>query len=153
AGSQDYAMRIWVNPDLLSSKNMTIVDVANAVREQNGLYAAGRIGAAPAPAGVELTVPVVTSGRLPTVEEFENIILRAEDNGTFLYLKDVARVELSSQGFDVVSRQDGEPTTVILLYLQSGANALEVTTSVIETLDDLSKDFPEGVSYQIPYDT
>jgi len=152
-GGADYAMRVWLNPDLLAAKGMTVSEVSEAIREQNGLYAAGRLGAEPSDKDTQLTVPVVTGGRLQNVEEFENIILRTNPDGSFLYLKDVARVELSSQGFDLIGRQDGLPTTFILAYLQPGGNALETTAGIVKTLDELAENFPEGVFYEIPYDT
>ena len=152
-GGADYSMRIWINPDLLSSKGLTITDVSEAIREQNGLYAAGRIGAAPTDEPVELTIPVVTKGRLQSPEDFKKIILRANPDGTFLYLEDVARVELSSQSFDLIGRQDGVPTTFILTYLKPGGNALQTARDVISTLDQLKANFPEGMRYEVPYDT
>ena len=151
-GAQDYSMRIWLNPDLVASKGMTVSDIAQAIREQNGLYAAGRVGASPTAGPVELTVPVVTRGRLQTPEEFEKIVLRALPDGSFVYLRDVARVELSSQSFDLVGRQDGVPTTFILTYLQPDGNALKTTRQLRATMEELKKSFPSGVSYEVPYD-
>ena len=152
-GAADYSMRIWLNPDLVASKGLSVTDIGLAIREQNGVYAAGRIGAEPVTSANEITVPVVTRGRLQTVEEFEEIILRANPDGTFLYLKDVARVELASQSYDLKGMLDGEETALIIFYLKSGANALETNRLILKAMDDLSKNFPEGVSYHIPYDT
>ncbi|MBI2435828.1 MAG: efflux RND transporter permease subunit, partial [Candidatus Hydrogenedentes bacterium] len=95
-GGKDYSMRIWLNPDRLAAKGLTVTDVANAIREQNGLYAAGRIGAAPSSGEVEFTIPVITKGRLDEPEQFEDIILRAEPDGSMIKIKDVGRVELGS---------------------------------------------------------
>lgn len=152
-GANDYSMRIWLNPDLVASKGLSMADISAAIREQNGVYAAGRIGAEPSAASVDFTIPVVTRGRLQTVEEFENIILRANPDGSFLYLKDVGRVELSAQSFDLKGRQDGQENALMLVYLKSGANALETNNLLRKTLDDLSKNFPDKVFYETPYDT
>lgn len=153
AGAKDYSMRIWLNPDTLTAKGLTVTDVANAIREQNGLYAAGRIGALPNQNTTELTLPVITKGRLETPEEFEQIILRANPDGTILRLNDVGRVELGSQSYDLISRQNGKPSTVIMTYLQPGANALKAAAGIKQTLNELSQNFPQGVSYNIPYDS
>ena len=153
AGGKDYSMRIWVNPDLLPPKGLTVTDIANAIREQNGLFAAGRIGAAPSRGSVELTIPAITRGRLQDPEDFEQIVLRADSNGSILRLKDVARVELGSQSYDLVGRQGGKPTTILLTFLQPGANALQTAIGIKATLDGLAKNFPKGVRYEVPYDT
>ncbi|CAN5163222.1 efflux RND transporter permease subunit [soil metagenome] len=152
-GSQQYAMRIWINPDKLASRGLTITDLSEAIREQNGLYAAGRIGSAPTDHEVELTIPVVTRGRLQTPEEFEQIIIRAQPDGSFIRLSDVARVELSAQSYDLQGRLDGKPTTFILTYLQPAGNALQTTKLLRQSLDTLSKSFPKGVTYDVPFDT
>lgn len=152
-GAADYSMRVWLNPDLVASKRLSVQDISAAIREQNGVYAAGRIGAEPSDVPGEITLPVVTRGRLQTVEEFEDIILRAEPDGTFLYLKDVGRVELASQSYDLSGRLDGENTALIIFYLKSGGNALETNKLILKSMEELSKSFPEGVYYQLPYDT
>ncbi len=152
-GGGDYSMRIWIDPDQLTAKGMTVSEVASAIREQNGLYAAGRIGAEPSEGRIEFTLPVVTRGRLKTVEEFEKIVLRANPDGTVLHLDDVAKVELGSQSFDMVGRQDGKPTTYILTYLKSGGNALETVQALRRTMDTLAANMPEGMYYEVPYDS
>lgn len=152
-GAKDYSMRIWVNPDKLAARSMTVSDVADAIREQNAVFPAGTIGQRPVGGDVELTVPVLTSGRLNKVKDYEQIILRAGADGSVVRLKDVARVELGAQGYGQIGRANGEPTALLLVYLQNGANALGTIERVRETLDASSRSFPEGVSYGIPYDT
>ncbi len=152
-GAQDYAMRAWLNPDLLASKGLTISDVSDAIREQNAVYAAGRIGGEPNSQASALTLPVVTPGRLRKPEEFANVILRANTDGTILRLEDIARLELSSQSFDLEGRQDAEPTALLVTYLQPNANALNAAQNFENTMKDLSKNFPKGVYYELPYTT
>ncbi len=152
-GAQDYAMRAWLNPDLLASRSLTISDVSQAMREQNAVYAAGRIGGEPNAENNMITLPVVSPGRLRTPEEFGEIILRANNDGTILRLSDVAKMELSSQAFDLEGRQDGEPTALIVTYLQPNSNALEAATNFENAIDELALGFPAGVSYELPYTT
>ena len=152
-GAKDYSMRIWLDPDELAVKNMTVSDVAAAVREQNANFPAGTLGQRPSEGGVELTLPVLTSCRLSEVSDYENIILRADDDGTIVRLKDVARIELGSRSYDLFGRVNGRSTTLMLVYLQTGANALDTIDGVRAELDAASADFPQGVNYRIPYDT
>jgi len=153
-GAKDYAMRIWVNPDRLTQRGLTVSDVAAAVGEQNAIFAAGRIGQRPtADGGAELTVPVLTRGRLDSPDQYENIIIRANPDGSILRLKDVARVELGAQSYDLVGRLDGRPTTLVLVYLQAGSNALDVYKGVNDTMASLAPAFPTGVRWLIPYET
>jgi len=152
-GGADYSMRLWLNPDVLSSKGLTVADVATVVREQNGLYAAGRIGATPTDHTPQITIPVITRGRYTTIEEFGNIVVRAMPDGRHLLLKDVARIELGRQSYDLMGRQDGKPTTFILAFLQSGGNALETMDGIMAAMEELKKSFPPGVYYEKPYDT
>jgi hydrophobe/amphiphile efflux-1 (HAE1) family protein len=152
-GAKDYSMRIWLDPDRMSAKNLTVTEVAEAIREQNGLYAAGRIGGPPNPNLIEFTIPVITRGRFENASDFENIILRAESNGSLLKIKDIGRVELGAQGYDMAGRLNGKPTTFMLINQQPGANALSTVKGVIAALDELSKSFPHGVRYEIPYNT
>jgi hydrophobe/amphiphile efflux-1 (HAE1) family protein len=152
-GAKDYAMRIWMHPDRLAAKGLTVTDMANAIREQNGLYAAGRIGQEPNPAPVDLTLPVITRGRLEQPSEFEDIILRANPDGTMLRVKDVARAELGSQSYDLFGRYSGKPTTLIITYLQTGANALKTAEETRAVMEEAAKAFPSGVQYKVAYDT
>ena len=152
-GAKDYAMRLWVNPDRLTARGLTVNDVATAVREQNATFAAGRIGQRPSGNEVELTIPVLTKGRLENPEDYENIIIRANADGSMVRLKDVARVELGSLSYDLFGRLDSTPTTLVLFYLQTGANAINTAKGIESAMHSLSASFPEGVTYEIPYDT
>lgn len=152
-GAQDYSMRIWLNPDQVSAKDLTVTEIAEAVREQNGVFAAGRIGAEPAEDEVAFTIPVITRGRLREASEFENIVLRAEADGSILRLKDVGRVELGARSYDQVGRLNGKPATLLLVYLQPGANALRTVGAIEAALDAMSRNFPDGVEVVVPHDT
>ncbi|MDB5295573.1 MAG: transporter, hydrophobe/amphiphile efflux family, partial [Phycisphaerales bacterium] len=152
-GSRDYAMRLWLNPDRLAQRQLTVNDVAKAVQDQNGLYAAGRIGQRPNTKEVELTVPVITRGRLTEPGQFEDIVLRANPDGSMIRVKDVGRAEMGSQSYDLFGRINGKPTAVIVCYLQSGANALDTGEAMKRTMEDLSKTFPKGVGYAASFDT
>ena len=152
-GSKEYSMRIWLNPDLLSIKGLTVSDVATAIREQNAVFPAGTIGSRPSGNDIVLTLPLLTRGRLQEVSEYENIIVRANPDGSILRLKDVARIELGSQSYDLFGRLNAKPTTLILVYLKTGANALDTMIGVKEAMNQASLIFPKGVNYSIPYDT
>jgi len=152
-GSKDYSMRVWVNPDRLAQRGMTISDVAGSIREQNSVFAAGRLGQQPAPINTQLTLPVLTQGRLSEPEDYADIILRATEAGEIIRVKDVARVELGAQSYDSFGRLNGRPTTFVLINLQTGANALGVVRGVEATMNQLKTSFPRGVSWESPYDT
>jgi multidrug efflux pump subunit AcrB len=152
-GASDYSMRIWLKPDKVAQYNLTPSDIAASIREQNAQFAAGRFGEEPM-AGVQaFTFSVTTPGRLAAPREFENIILRSEPNGGALRLKDVARVELGSLNYSTVSTLNGAPAVPIGVYLQPGANALQVANDVRATMDRLSQRFPDGLRYNIPFNT
>jgi hydrophobe/amphiphile efflux-1 (HAE1) family protein len=152
-GAGDYAMRLWVNPAKMAQKGLAVSDLSRAVQEQNGLYAAGRIGQQPSPAFSPTTVPVITRGRLEEPGEFENIVLRAEPDGSILRIRDVGRAELGSLSYDLFGRLNAKPSTLIIVNLQPGANALSTADGVRSTLAELSRSFPAGVRQSIPYDT
>ena len=153
-GAKDYAMRVWINPDKLAQRGMTVTDLATAIREQNAIFAAGRIGQRPTQGGgAELTVPVLTQGRLDQPEQYENIIIKAYPDGSVLRLKDVAKIELGAQAYDLAGRLDGKPATVVPIYLQTGANAVELFENVKKTMRELAPSFPQGVTWEIPYET
>ncbi|ADU61868.1 MAG: multidrug efflux RND transporter permease subunit [Pseudodesulfovibrio sp.] len=152
-GTKDYSMRIWVNPDQLAARGLTVTEVAEAIREQNAVFPAGTIGQRPTKGEVELTVPVLTRGRLQEVADYENIILVANSDGSILRLKDVARVELGAQSYDMFGRVNGKPTTLLPVYLQVGANALDTLDGVKAAMESAASSFPEGVSYSMPHDT
>jgi HAE1 family hydrophobic/amphiphilic exporter-1/multidrug efflux pump len=152
-GSDDYSMRVWLAPDKLAQFGLTPSDVANAIREQSAHFAAGQIGAPPAPEGQAFTFTVATHGQLAAPEEFGNVILRSLENGSILRLKDVARVELGSQSYNFAASYNGKPAVPIGVFLQPGANALSTAAAVHATFERLSKNFPAGVSYAIGYDS
>ena len=151
--SQDYSMRIWLSPDKLADHNLTPQDVITAVQEQNSQYAAGQFGQEPMEEIQPYTYSVNTKGRLVDAKEFGNIILSTDEDGAMLRLKDVARIELGAQDYSVSSRFNGEPAVAFAVYLQSGANALETAEAVKTKMEELAKSFPQGITYDIPYDT
>ena len=152
-GARDYSMRIWLRPDRMAQLGVTASDVANAVAAQNNQYAAGKIGQEPAPQDQSLVYTVTARGRLLEAEDFGNIILRANGPNGVLRIRDVARVELGAINYDASTALDGRPTIGIAVYLQSGANALDVAKSVRAQMAEVRARFPEGVSYIIPFDT
>jgi len=151
--SQDYSMRVWLSPDKLADFDLTPQDVIAAIQEQNSQFAAGQFGQEPMDEPVAFTYSVNTKGRLIDEKEFGNIILKSDGNGGMLRLKDVARIELGAQDYSVNARFNGEPAVAFAVYLQPGANALETADLVKQRMAELSKNFPEGIIYEIPYDT
>jgi HAE1 family hydrophobic/amphiphilic exporter-1 len=148
-----YGMRIWLDPDRLSSLGMAPSDFITAVRDQNIQVAAGQIGAPPVPEGQQFQYTVKAKGRLSTKEEFENIILRTGADGALVRIGDVARVELGSQFYSANGRYDGQPATVLAVYQAPGANALAVAEGVRKRLDELASAFPKDMEYDVPFDT
>lgn len=152
-GSSDYAMRIWLKPDNMAHFGITTTDIRNAISQQNTQFAVGQIGQKPTAQPVALTIPVAAEGRLTSPKEFEDIILRAHNDGAAIRLRDVATVELGAQSYDMVTRLNGENATLVAVYQQPGANALDVADQVRATMDRLSATFPTGIGYEIPFDT
>ncbi|MBI1195039.1 MAG: multidrug efflux RND transporter permease subunit [Gammaproteobacteria bacterium] len=153
-GARDYSMRIWLKPDRMAQLGLTTKDVTDAIDAQNAQYAAGKIGADPAPPGQQLVYTVTARGRMLQPEEFSNIILRASGPQGVLKLKDVARIELGALSYDQANTVNGQPSIAIAVFLQSGANALDVADAVRARMIELKKErFPDGVDYLIPYDT
>lgn len=152
-GARDYSMRIWLRPDRMAQYGVTTSDVARAINAQNAQYPAGKIGQEPAPEGQMLTYTVTARGRLAEPEQFGEIIIRAGGAQGFLRLKDIARIELGAQQYDSFSTVDGVPSVGMGVYLQTGANAMEVANTVRSRMDELQSGFPEGLSYVIPFDT
>jgi multidrug efflux pump len=151
-GSGDYAMRLWLDPAKISSRDMTVDDVLNAVREQNVQVAAGQIGGQPALPNTNFEYIVNAMGRLQTEAEFSNIIIKTGANGDVVYLRDVARVELGPESYALRSMLDAKPAVGIPVFQLPGANALQLSAAVRKTMAELAKSFPEGVSYTIAYD-
>src|SRR5512137_567507 len=152
-GGSDYAMRIWVRPDRLKTLGLTVADLSNAVKQQNVLLPAGQIGGPPAPKGTEFTYVVRTKGRLLDAEEFGQIVVRSNPDGSQVRLRDVARIDLGSVLYNSQGRLDGKPAAVIAVYQAPGSNALAVSEAVQKTADDLATRFPPGVKHQITLDT
>ncbi|WP_448647895.1 efflux RND transporter permease subunit [Pseudomonas mohnii] len=153
-GTPDYAMRIWLKPDRMAQLGITAADVQKAVANQNQQFAVGRVGQSPTGQAVEQSFAVTTKGRLTEPSEFENIILRASNNGAAIVrLKDVGRAELGQKDYSLRSTYQGRPATLIAVYQQPGANALDVSAAVTKTLSDMKATFPEGIEYKIVMDT
>ena len=152
-GAQDYSMRIWLRPDRMAQLGVTTSDIANAIRAQNAQPAVGKVGQEPALADQQLVYTVTAKGRLLEPAQFENIILRADGARGVLYLKDVARVELGAQDYNIRTLIDGKPGVSIGIFLRTGANALETATAVKARMNELKQYFPAGIQYAIPYDT
>jgi HAE1 family hydrophobic/amphiphilic exporter-1 len=150
-GSKDFAMRLWLDPDKLKARSLTTDDVLAAVREQNIQVAAGQIGSMPSSANQKFQYTIKTLGRLNSPREFENIVLKAAPNGQILRLKDVARVELGAEAYYWSVRLNGKPSVAMGIFQTPGSNALAVAEGVGKTLEELSKNFPEGLEYHIPY--
>lgn len=152
-GGSDYSMRIWLDPDLLTRMDMTVNDVVAAVRKQNAITPGGKFGAPPAPEGVEYTYTVTMQERLVTEEEFGNIIVKSDDRGAIIRLKDVARIELGLDNYNAVSRLNGAPASTIVVYQMPGSNALEVADLIQASMEDLKKFFPQDVNYEVSLNT
>ena len=152
-GGQDYSMRIWLRPDRMAQLGVTTSDVASAIQAQNAQYASGKIGQEPAPADQQLAYTVVAKGRLLEPEQFGNIVIRANGSRGALYLKDVARIELGAQSYNVRTTLNGQPGTGIPIFLQNGANALDTANAIKDKMDELKQRFPEGMDYVVPYDS
>jgi len=152
-GARDYSMRIWIDPGKLAQLGLTTADVAQAIRAQNAQYVAGKVGQEPSPDGQALIYTVTTEGRLLEPEAFGDIILRSGSSDGTLRLRDVARIELGAQTYDMQTKLDGKPTVGLAIFLQPGANALETSTEVNKAMENLKQGFPAGVDYVIPFDT
>jgi HAE1 family hydrophobic/amphiphilic exporter-1/multidrug efflux pump len=152
-GAKDYAMRIWIKPDRLTQLRLTPNDLIRVLNEQNAQFAAGKIGQSPTGGPQELVYTITTKGRLSEVREFETIIVRANPDGSTLRLKDVARIELGSKDYDFIGRVNGKQATLVGIFLQPGANALEVAGVVTNTIAELTQRFPDGISHSVVYDT
>ncbi len=149
----EYSMRLWLRPDRMQAYGLTASDVARAVRAQNASLATGELGQLPSAPGQQLNAGVVIHSRLATVEEFSNIIVRTNPDGSNLRIKDVARVELGAQDYSRAARIDGQPTAAIAIRLSPGANALDTVAAVNARMTELAKFFPQGIDWVVPYDT
>ena len=151
--AQDYSMRIWLRPDRLDVLGITPQDIANAIKEQNAQSPAGRVGAEPAPPGQEMQFNVRALGLLKDPKEFEEIIIRSNPNGSQVKIKDVARVELGAQTYDLRARLNKTPAGAIGIYLAPGANAIETADNVKKILEEAKTRFPPDMAYDITLDS
>jgi HAE1 family hydrophobic/amphiphilic exporter-1 len=152
-GAGQYAMRLWVRPDQLAKLNITIPEIMNAVNAQNTVNPAGQVGANPVPNGQEFTYAVRAQGRLQSEEEFGNIVLRANQDGSIVRVKDVARIELGAQTYNMESRLNGKPCALVALYQMPGTNALDAADGAKKLMEDLKKRFPPDLEYALALDT
>ena len=150
-GSRYYAMQIWVQPDKLANFGLTVADLQNALKDQNRESAAGVLGQQPVQ-GLDVTIPITTQGRLSTVSQFEEIVVRANADGSIIRLRDVARISLEAQSYNTESAINNGNAAVLGIYMLPGANAMEVAQKVKEAMEEISSNFPEGMSYEIPFD-
>ncbi len=151
-GMGDYSLRVWLDPNKTASRNITATDVVNAIREQNRQVAAGQLGAPPSPSATSFQMSINTQGRLVSEEEFENIIVRAGDNGEITRVKDIARVELGSSQYALRSLLNNQPAVAIPIFQRPGSNAIDISNEVRGEMELLKKNFPEGMDYSIVYD-
>ena len=151
-GPQDYSMRVWVQTDRLTGLNLTTADIINAIQSQNIQAAVGRIGARPTVNDQQLQLNIQTKGRLSTVDEFENIVVRTNPDGSVLRLRDVARVELGAANLDRETRFNGGPAAAVAIYQTPGANAISTLNAVRRQIEELQKNFPEDLAWKITYD-
>lgn len=149
----EYSMRLWLQPEKLQAYNLAPGDVTRAVRAQNVELATGELGQAPAAVGQQLNAVIVTRSRLSTPEEFGNILVRTQPDGSAVRVKDVARVELGSQDYNIFARLSGQPTAAIAIRVAPNGNALDVVKAVRAKMDEMAPYFPKGVSWDVPYDT
>jgi HAE1 family hydrophobic/amphiphilic exporter-1 len=152
-GAGQYAMRAWVKPDKLAKLGITVPEITQALQVQNNVNPAGQIGGEPIPHGQEFAYTVLTQGRLTTAEEFGEIILRANQDGSIVRLKDVARIELGAQTYNLIGRYNGRPATILALYQLPGSNAVETAKNVRARMAQLALRFPEDMAYAVALDT
>ena len=156
-GSANYSMRVWMDPEKLKARNLTTDEVVNAIQEQNIQVAAGQIGQSPAPKGQNFQFTINTLGRLSDVDEFRNIIVKTAPDpqlgARITRIKDIARVELGGQGYDQYFQMNGNPAAGIGIYQLPGANAIDVAVKIRAKMEELKKYFPNGLAYDIPFDT
>src|SRR5881394_2529575 len=151
-GSGDYAMRVWLDPDKIAARSLTASDVVNAIREQNVQVAAGAIGQQPVSSPVDFELQVNAKGRLISTEEFGQIIVKTGPNGEKTLLKDIARIELGAAGYSLRSLLNNKTAVALPIFQSPGANAIQLSENVRRTMDELKKNFPEGIDYAVVYD-
>ncbi|MCS5490681.1 efflux RND transporter permease subunit [Algoriphagus limi] len=152
-GSSDYSMRIWVKPDRLARLGITVPEIMNAIRQQSVVAPGGKFGAEPAPPGTEFTYTVRLPDRLVTEEQFGNVVIRSEADGSQVKIKDIARVELGVESYNSFSRLNGSESAIIAIYQSPGSNAVELSQQIISTMDELKQNFPDGIDYEVSLDS
>src|SRR2546427_4764020 len=152
ASRQDYGMRVWVNPSKMATLGITATDISAAIQAQNRQNPSGTIGQPPVASGVELQYPVNAAGHLVEPPQFDDIVLRAQPDGSLLRVRDLGRVELGAQDYKTFSRFDKKPASVVIVYLSPGANAVDTANRVQKLLDDAQARFPEGLQYRVGFD-
>lgn len=152
-GSSDYSMRIWIKPDKLATFGITVAEIMQAIKEQSVIVPGGRFGAEPAPDGTEFTYSVRLPDRLQSEEEFGNIVVRINPDGSQVLIKDLARTELGTESYNAFTRLNGQSCAAIAIYQSPGSNAVAISETLRQRMDELSKNFPEGVSYAVSLDT
>ncbi|HEY8022331.1 MAG TPA: efflux RND transporter permease subunit, partial [Thermoanaerobaculia bacterium] len=152
-GASDYSMRIWVKPDQLAKLGLTVADITRAVSQQNNVNPAGQVGAEPAPKGQEFTYTVRAQGPLVTPEEFGQVVVRLNPDGSAVRLKDIARIELGALAYKQIGRLDGKPSSIVAVYQAPGSNALAVANGVKAAMETLKQRFPEDLAYTVSVDT
>ncbi len=151
-GSRYYAMQIWVDPAKLANYGLTVQDLQSALKDQNRESAAGVLGQQPMSSGIDITVPITAQGRLSSASQFEEIVLRANPDGSLIRMKDVARVSLEASSYSTESGINGGNAAVLGIYMLPGANAMEVAENVKKAMEEISQTFPEGLEYNFPFD-
>jgi len=151
-GAADYSMRVWIRPDRLAQLGISVTDIKNAINQQSVIVPGGKFGAEPAPPGTEFTYTVKLPDRLSTEEQFGNIILRSNPDGSQVRIRDVARVELGVEKYMAFTRLDEKPCSIIALYQTPGSNAVELSEQIVAAMEELEGDFPEGVNYTVSLD-
>ncbi|MBU2949722.1 efflux RND transporter permease subunit [Tamlana agarivorans] len=152
-GTSDYSMRIWVKPDLLAKMGITVPEILNAINEQNVIVPGGKFGAEPAPAGTEFTYTVRLPERFNSAEAFEDIVVRTNEDGSQVKIRDVATVNLGVEAYAMIPRMNKKTCAIITVYQAPGSNAVELAENVLSEMDNLSKNFPEGIEYDVSLDS
>ena len=152
-GAGQYAMRFWVRPDRLAKLEITIPEILEAIKKQNTVNPAGQIGAEPVPTGQEFTYTVRAQGRLVSPEEFEQIVVRANSDGSIVRLKDVARIELGSQSYGNKGRLNGKPAAIVAVYQLPGSNAIDTMDRAKKLMEEMKARFPADLDYVVSLDT
>lgn len=152
-GAGQYAMRFWIDPDLIAELGITVTDLVNALKSQNTVNPAGQVGGAPVPPGQEFTYTVRAQGRLVTAEQFGDVVVRANPDGSMITMKDVARIELGAQNYTMLGRLNGKPAAIVAVYQDPGSNAIDTMNEATALMDKLAERFPDDLKYTISLDT